>query len=252
MNIAPLNRWIPGALSKRQLKQLCRPGWIEDVDMANDPVGYSAVDLTLSSEGYQMLEGCIKPFGESYDQILKNKRFAKPLEKRDAFILEPKQTYVFLLNERLGAKLLTSKAVYGQATARSSVGRVDVLARLIVDGMNSYEGFSPEYLRETTGQMYLEITPITFRVRVKPGIALSQLRLFYGNPENCEITARELFGTVLQGSNFTDGSLSVDLSDDPEIGGCAFRATSNQKRCCGVVEGDGDEHKEVMDINQII
>jgi hypothetical protein len=64
MNIAPLNRWIPGALSKRQLKQLCRPGWIEDVTLANDPIDYSAVDLTLSAEGYQMLEGCIKPFGQ--------------------------------------------------------------------------------------------------------------------------------------------------------------------------------------------
>jgi dCTP deaminase len=120
-------------------------------------------------------------------------------------VLEPKHTYVFRLEQRLGPKLLTSKAIYGQATARSSVGRVDVLARLIVDGMNSYEGFTPQDLHQTTGEMYLEITPITFRVRVKQGIALSQLRLFYGKPEDCEIDARELYGTVLQGSSSNDG-----------------------------------------------
>ncbi|MBE0543546.1 MAG: 2'-deoxycytidine 5'-triphosphate deaminase [Verrucomicrobia bacterium] len=228
MSISPLNKWVPGALSKGQLTQLCKPGWIEDISDENDPIDYSAIDLTLSDEGYQMLEGCIKPFGETYDQILNNKNFAKPLGKRPHYLLEPKQTYVFRLNERLGSKLLTSKEIYGQATARSSVGRVDVLARLIVDGMNTYEGFAPDDLHHPTGQMYLEITSITFRVRVKPGIALSQLRLFYGKPCDCEISARELFGTVLQGSTFQDGSLSVDLKNDPSIGGCAFRATSNQ------------------------
>ena len=33
---------------------------------------------------------------------------------------------------------------YGQATAKSSVGRLDVLARLIVDGMDHYEAFHPQ------------------------------------------------------------------------------------------------------------
>jgi len=50
MNVSPLNNWVPDALSKSQLKQLCRPGWIEDVSLKNDPIGYSALDLTLSGE----------------------------------------------------------------------------------------------------------------------------------------------------------------------------------------------------------
>jgi len=211
------------------LRQLCKPGWIENVSFKEvDPIDYSALDLTLSEEGYEMLEGCIKPFGEQYSQILGNKQFAKGLGKKQSFVLEPKHTYVFRLQQRLGPKLLTSEAIYGQATARSSVGRVDVLARLIVDGMNSYEGFT---------QMYLEITPITFRVRVKPGIPLSQLRLFYGKPEDCEIDARELYGTVLQGNNIKDGCLSVDLSIDTEYGGCAFRATPNKRDIVALWKG---------------
>ena len=58
--------------------------------------------------------------------------------------------------------------------------------------------FLLQKFRPTTGEMYIEITPITFRVRVKQGIALSQLRLFYGKPIDCEINAKELFGTVLK------------------------------------------------------
>jgi dCTP deaminase len=246
MSVSPLNRWVPGALSRAQMKQLCRPGWIEDEIADNEElIGHSAMDLTLSDEAYRMLEGCVKPFGESYDQILNNEDFSEPLGKREKYVLEPKQTYVFRLRQRLGSKLLTSKAIYGQATARSSVGRVDVLARLIVDGMNSYEGFNPEDLQQTTGQMYLEITPITFRVLVKKGIALSQLRFFYGKPADCEINARELFGTVLQGGNFTDGSLSVDLSNDPVVGGCAFRASTNQRDIVPLWKGTSTDTKKL-------
>jgi hypothetical protein len=88
MNVAPLNRWVPGALSKGQLEQLCAPGWIQGVKFdRGDPIDYSALDLKLTSEGYEMLEGCIKPFGQSYDQILKNKKFARRLRARDSVVL---------------------------------------------------------------------------------------------------------------------------------------------------------------------
>jgi DNA topoisomerase IA len=52
--------------------------------------------------------------------------------------------------------------IYGQATAKSSIGRVDVIARLIVDGMSEYEKFNPDEV--DSGDMFLEITPITFNV----------------------------------------------------------------------------------------
>jgi len=64
--------------------------------------------------------------------------------------------------------------------------------------------------------MFLEITPMTFRVRVKPGISLSQLRLFYGDPTACEIHSPELWNTVLHhpdcdGRANVGDTLSVDL-----------------------------------------
>jgi dCTP deaminase len=248
VNIAPLNKWIPGALTNNQVKQLCRPGWVENVSLPKEQAGYSALDLTLSDEGYRLRVGCIKPFGEAYDQLLKNPAVAERLHKRKSYVLEPKQSYVFRLRERLGPKLLTSRAIYGQATAKSSVGRVDVLARLIVDGMNSYEQFDPEVLERnrTTGQMYLEITPITFRVRVREGIALSQLRLFYGRPEDCEIDGKELFDTVLVGSGFKDGSLSVDLSETTIVGkqGSAFCATTGLRPVVPLWKGGGTNPKK--------
>lgn len=227
---APLNKWIPGALSNGQMKQLCKAGWIEDV-INDDQIGYSAIDLTLTGEGYRMLHGCIKPFGESYDAVLKNKKFAEQLGKKKEHLLLAKQTYVFKIKQRLGHQFLNSGAIYAQATAKSSVGRMDVLARLIVDGMNSYEEFKPDSGKNGNGQMYLEITPITFKVKVAADKALSQLRFFYGRPEDCELRGQELYGSILLGGGFTDGSLSVDLHDAEVVSGkfgAAFCASTKQ------------------------
>jgi deoxycytidine triphosphate deaminase len=85
--------------------------------------------------------------------------------------------------------------------------------------------------------MFIEITPLTFNIRVKPGIPLSQLRLFYGNPENSIITGKELFKTVLPNDtipdNERDGCLTLDL-DNTQIGakhelGAAFQAVPNDE-----------------------
>jgi hypothetical protein len=56
MSSAPLNKWIPGVLSNTQMKQFCKPGWIEG-PVADKQIGYSALDLTLTGEGYHMVQG---------------------------------------------------------------------------------------------------------------------------------------------------------------------------------------------------
>lgn len=146
--------------------------------------------------------------------ILKNKKLAEKISPptNDIFTLERQQTYVFKLTERLDSAF-ADIGIFGQATAKSSVGRVDVLARLIVDGMDQYERFDAGSLKSQSGEMYLEITPFTFRVNVKVGICLSQLRLFYGNPKAVEINSKEIFHTVFKDSIVDDGSLSVNLEN---------------------------------------
>jgi dCTP deaminase len=230
MSSSPLNGWLPGVLSDTQVATLRDSGWIEGL-AANSEIGASAVDLTLSDECYKMINGSIKPFGESYAHfVLNNQRLAQRLkpDSGDTFTLQKQHTFVFRLKEELGTALRNERKLYGQATAKSSVGRVDVLARLIVDGMDSYEFFNPCGAHNGSGKMFLEITPITFNVRVKPGCSLTQLRLFYGDPHDCEIRGKELYGSVLIGG-LQDGCLSVDLTNTKIHGksGCAFRAKPN-------------------------
>ncbi len=209
----PWKNWIPGVLTKKQVKILCEKGYIKNVSKPNKAIDHSSIDLTLSDEGYEMVNGSIKPGGFEYrTTILENKHYAQPLEpqKYGVFELEKSHTYLFCLREKLNSSELIKSSIYGQATAKSSVGRTDVLARLIVDGMDIYEGFNPIGLGKGSGEMYLEITPITFKVRVKKSIPLSQLRLFYCEPETSKMgSKKELCNCLLKADN---ANLSVDLS----------------------------------------
>lgn len=228
----PFNGWIPGVLSKRQVQILCDEGFLQGVENPQQ-IDYSSLDLTLSREGYLMSEGAVKPFGD-YERFLhalkeSKKAISVQPDANGVFRLNAKSTYVFRLEQKLGPRIRKS-SFYGQATAKSSVGRVDVLARLIVDGMDTYECFTPDGVNEGNGHLYVEITPITFPVLVKAKMPITQLRLFFGRSTECEVTGKDLFSSVLINSS-GDGSLSVDL-DDIEIGGssgCAFKATDKEE-----------------------
>lgn len=224
---------IPGVLSDDQMKALIEKGIIMNVERPDDQVDYSSVDLTVGNEAYHMESGSVKPFGArgkgSYEHlVLQNGRFANKIEPTSGvYELTPRKTYVFKIEQSLDAARLRKSQIYGQATAKSSIGRVDVLARLIVDGMNSYEEFTPGGLQHGNGDMFVEVTPMTFPVRVKPSEPLTQLRLFYGEPINAEIHGTELFKNVLidDDGNEPDDCLSVNLRPI-EIGGLPASAFS--------------------------
>jgi dCTP deaminase len=211
----PWDDWIPGALNKRQMEQLLNEKFVTS-EGSSPKVDHSSIDLSLSDDAYEMIEGSVKPAEPPYNRFIKNAKLAKKLEVPDnrTFELRTQKTYVFRLQEKIEAALRDAKVFYGQATAKSTVGRVDVLARLIVDGMRTYECFDPSGLERGLGEMYLEITPITFNVLVKPDTSLTQLRFFYGNPDDVIVKSDELYHTVFPHSKTTpDGSLTVNLAD---------------------------------------
>lgn len=222
----PWDNWIPGVLTKRQMQLLVDEGILT---VPNETIGAASLDLTITAEAYKMKCGSVKPGGDNrYSVILRDNALAERLSPSTdgVFFLDGQQTYVFKVAERLDSAF-ADIGIYGQATAKSSVGRVDVLARLIVDGMDQYEGFDAHALRSQSGHMYLEVTPFTFQVAVRVGRPLSQLRLFYGRPKDVEISGPEICRTVFKDSASYDGSLSVDL-ENTSIGGletAAFRAT---------------------------
>jgi len=215
MKDMPWDKWLPGVLANSQVQVLAEKGYIKNLKDHIQDIDYSSFDLHLTENVYEMKQGSIKPCGPNYNEFLKNNYFSQKLDasdKRD-FLLKKKKTYVIELKEEFDRLSdLKSADLHGQATAKSSIGRVDVLARLIVDGSKEYESFNPEELHSGTGKLYLEVTPITFNVGIRPGISLSQIRLFIGNPVECEVHGKRLCEIVLRNSQNKDDTLSVDLS----------------------------------------
>jgi dCTP deaminase len=181
------NRWLPGVLNYTQMEELRKCGLIQN---SKGKIGRndSAIDLHLTSEAYIMKRGSIKPFSRNYSDIIKDTYYADPHKtSKDEFHLKRGKCYIFKIKENLHPAIVHDSPFHGQATAKSSIGRVDVIARLIVDGMKEYEKFTPKEV--TTGEMFLEVTPITFDVIVKEGISLSQLRFCNGDFENSIINS---------------------------------------------------------------
>jgi dCTP deaminase len=215
----PLFR-VPGALNSDQMGDLIAKNFVTwDRHLPEPELDCSSMDLRLADEAFVMIDGAVKPLRpagayRSYRGFLQDPNLAAPHQKlRDGtYLLERKHTYVFRLEERLNTSL-RDLGIYGEATAKSSVGRVDVLARLVVDGMDTYESFDPKGLEHSSGEMFLEITPVTFNVRVRPADSLSQLRFFYGDPDDALVRGKDFFEAIFPGTTSADGSLTVDLSE---------------------------------------
>lgn len=188
--------WVPGVLSKRQVKDLCDSDLIRDVQNPDASVDESSIDLSLSNQVYHLTEGSVKPFSHApYFDTLRRRSLLEPVTPdKDIFVLKRLNTYLVRVREQLSRKLSNTR-LFGQATAKSSIGRVDVLVRIIVDGMDGYDFYDSN--RATEGEMFAEITPIGFNVCIRPGTALAQLRLFYGDPRSAEIRGSEIHRTCI-------------------------------------------------------
>lgn len=143
----PWDKWIPGALNPNQMRELCSETLIKGVSDLDKAISFSAIDLMLSDVAYRMTRGSVKPSSgcDSYEQFIKKEELGERIRASNSgtFTLEAKETYVFKLRESLDVRRLGKVGIYGTATAKSSVGRVDVLARLIVDGMDRYVRIRP-------------------------------------------------------------------------------------------------------------
>jgi len=210
---------VPGVLNSEQMDALISRNMITWDSLPKPTLDCSSMDLRLADEAFEMTGGSVKPVRpsgryKSYREFLETPELASPRSHRNdgTYLLGKKSTYVFRLEERLNTSL-RELGICGEATAKSSVGRVDVLARLIVDGMDTYESFSDRGLKESSGEMFLEITPITFNVLVRPGDSLSQLRFFYGKPDDALVKGGDFLQAIFPGTELPDGSLTVDLSE---------------------------------------
>lgn len=226
----------PGALNEKQMLSLSKSGLIQKMVTSRNAIDGSALDLHLSNEAWQLERTSKLRSGERVRDLLVEKASmgakAVNLERE---VLQKGKVYIVRLREIVRfAKFEDKLGLYGRASGKSSVGRVDVLTRLLVDYTPKYDEIPPDY----NGKLFLEVIPISFSIKVKEGVSLHQLRVFKGKPELSLIQSEDLSrcapmlyydnGKPVEGS---EGILRVNLKPDKTLPGrddiVAFVAKDN-------------------------
>ena len=135
----------------------------------------ASLDLRLSKEAYRVRSSFLPGREHNVRDRLKSLN-AEPVSLAGkGAVLEKGIVYVARLMERLELRPNLS----GAANPKSSTGRIDIFTRLIVDGGEKFDDVPLDY----KGELWLEISPRSFSVRVKAGAKLSQVRFRSRHPQ---------------------------------------------------------------------
>jgi dCTP deaminase len=135
----------------------------------------ASLDLRLSKEAYRVRASFLPGRDCTVRDRLKSLN-AEPVSLAGkGAVLEKGIVYVARLMERLELRPNLS----GAANPKSSTGRIDIFTRLIVDGGEAFDDVPLDY----KGELWLEISPRSFSVRVKAGTKLNQVRFRSRHPQ---------------------------------------------------------------------
>jgi dCTP deaminase len=219
-----MNDWELGVLSDEQLAELVKNGMISDFsgksnnDLFED-IGGSSLDLHLSNQAWEVDSTAKLSVNETVEQLIRNQN-GQEIGLSET-VLQKDHIYIVRLKEKVALHRFPRKyGLYGRASGRSSIGRLDVLTRLIVDRCPKYDEVPPAY----HGDLFLEVVPLSFDIKVDEDVPLNQLRLFLGKPHLSELRSDELVQTApmlylreseVPGSN--NDLLRVDLQPAPNF-----------------------------------
>jgi dCTP deaminase len=209
-----MHNWNIGVLNDKQLKELIKKKYITNFQLRRDPKGRikgmdgSSLDLHLSDQAWEVTSTSKLPEDYTVEMLIKERKGKElSLAKEN---LKKEHIYIVRLEEELSFDKFPSRnGLYGVASGRSSIGRLDILTRLILDKSARYDVVPPAY----KGPLFLEVVPLSFEIILRKGISLNQLRVFHGRPELSEFSSKELSDCAPMLYN-SDGISSMP---DPEL-----------------------------------
>jgi dCTP deaminase len=167
----------PGVLNKKQMLALIKDGIIEGWNSSDADVGDSSLDLHIGDRCWELPAGFKCRSGQHIDDIILSavhdlKGVTQTNDLRSGLSLEIGHTYLFEIQEYCNL----SDNLYGQGSGKSSIGRLDVLTRLLCDQEYKYDYVSSGPRKK----LYVEVTPLSFPIFIKYGDPIYQLRFTWG------------------------------------------------------------------------
>ena len=167
-----------GVLPDTDLQRLHKDGAIRSSSqLDDDQIQPASLDLRLADEVYRIRASFLPRSERTVDQMLQEpglEMYRRALTQ-EGEVLETGCVYLVPLQE----SLQLPSGISGRANPKSSTGRIDVFTRVVTDKGRAFDDVPEGY----SGPLYLEISPRTFSVLVRPGDRLAQLRLRRGKDE---------------------------------------------------------------------
>jgi dCTP deaminase len=182
MNLSNSN---PGVLSNVQLKNLIEEQYLLDFPLIPKKDEYkgidgSSLDLHISNKIWRLSSTAKLKKDECVNELIEIQAEEEFNLDQKEIILQKETVYLIKLKEKIAFnKFKGNYGLYGCASGKSTIGRLDILTRLIVDYSPKYDSIPPDY----NGDLYIEVIPLSFNVKLAKGISLNQLRIFLGKPE---------------------------------------------------------------------
>ena len=169
----------PGVLPDTDIAALFERGAIRSADtLDHDQIQPASLDLRLGPDAYRIRASFLPGPNRSVADVLQEPGIE--LHRIDltvqGAVLETGCVYLVPLME----SLRLPPGVSGRANPKSSTGRIDVFTRLVTNRGKTFDDIATGY----SGPLWLEISPRTFSIFVRPGDRLAQLRLRRGKPQN--------------------------------------------------------------------
>lgn len=193
-----------GVLPDRALQGLFEDGAIRsELPLDGDQIQPASIDLRLSNVVYRIRASFLPGSQRKVADILEKGDIE--LHRTDILtgsstLLETGCVYLIPLMEKLNLPA----GIYGRTNPKSSTGRIDVFTRVVTNRGKAFDEVPPGY----SGPLYLEVSPRTFPILVRPGDRLAQLRLRRGKPK---VTHEKIV------------SIDLDMADDMPVGWRAKR-----------------------------
>lgn len=182
-----------GVLPIQKLKKLVSAGVIssdEEFPVQDDQLQPNSLDLRLGTIAYRVRCSFLPENEKVTDKI--EKLTSHSFDLRKGAVLEPNCTYIIPLLEKLNLpeslnsnyviddgrtiSVQSKEPLTARTNPKSSTGRLDIFTRVITDFSHRFEEINAGY----KGNLYLEVVPKSFPIRVRTGQRLNQLRIRHG------------------------------------------------------------------------
>ncbi len=215
-----------GVLSDRQIRQMITSGGIAaSSPILNEQIQPASLDLRLGDTAYRVRASFLPGQASVADRLDELTMHKIPLT--GGAVLEKGCVYVVPLMERLSLP----RGMTAAASAKSSIGRLDLMTRVITDQGIEFDRVPEGY----DGPLYAELCPQSFSVVAQPGQLLNQVIFRQGKTilDDDELRAVHARTPIVTGEAIISDGLGFSVDLKPTSGDLVgYRA----KRHSGVVD----------------